>query len=150
MNLSRHARDEMDPFRSQRPYYQQRLAELEANPSLIQQRPGWQAGLSAIQRQMGASGYLGSGNHAVGLSRYAGDFYNQEANRLAQLGGAGATPGAGINTQANLAGQSLASIGYGLAPYSQNRPRVNTGGTYYGGGYNNPADDNEGINPGGG
>lgn len=145
MYTARQVRDEMDPFREQRGYYGARLRELEENPGLIRERPGYRAGIDSINREMASRGYLGGGNQAVGLMRFAGDFTNQELNRLATLAGAGTAPGAGMPGYTNLMNSSLASIGYGLAPFSgNNRPR--TGGSYYGGGYTNPTEDPAGTN----
>lgn len=116
MSLASDARKASDPFAPYRAAYGQKLAALEANPGLITTRPGFQAGLDTIQRKSAATGYYGSGNMASALSRYSGDFYTQEANRLAGLAGASQTPGAGQFPAADLASQSLGSIGYGLAP----------------------------------
>ncbi len=116
MSLVGKARDAADPFAQYRPAYGAQLAALEANPGSIVSRPGFQAGLETIQRKSAASGYYGSGNMASALGRYSGDFYNQEATRLAGLAGAGQTPGAGQFPAADLASRSLGSIGYGLAP----------------------------------
>ena len=116
MSLVGKARDAADPFAQYRPAYGAQLAALEANPGSIVSRPGFQAGLETIQRKSAASGYYGSGNMASALGRYSGDFYNQEATRLASLAGAGQTPGAGQALGADLASRSLGSIGYGLAP----------------------------------
>jgi hypothetical protein len=106
-----------DPFAPFRGAYAERLMELEENPSLITSRPGWRAGLEAIDRGMASRGYTGSGNQAAALMRYGGEFYNREADRLAGLAGATQTPGAGQFQAADLRGQSLASIGYGLARF---------------------------------
>lgn len=122
MKLAGDAREQSDPFARYRPGYGQALAALEANPGSITQRPGWLAGTELIGRQMASRGYTGSGNEKAALSRYAGDFYNQEANRLATLAGAGQTPGAGQFGSAALASQSLGSIGYGIAPWLPNKP----------------------------
>jgi hypothetical protein len=143
-------RSTSDPFAGNRGYFADRLMELERNPGLITQRPGYQAGVQTINRELASKGYYGGGNNAVGLSRFAGDFYNQEANRLAQLAGAGAAPGAGQVAAANLSGQALASIAYGLAPYTTNRPQTGGGGAYYGGGYGQSGNpDPQGLNQGG-
>lgn len=116
MNLASDARKVSDPFAQYRAGYGEKLAALEANPGSITSRPGFQAGLETIGRKSAATGYYGSGNMASALSRYSGDFYSQEATRLAGLAGAGQTPGAGQALGADLASQSLGSIGYGLAP----------------------------------
>ncbi|TXH48505.1 MAG: hypothetical protein E6Q97_24580 [Desulfurellales bacterium] len=149
MNRASQTRDEMDPFRQYRSYYGNQLMELEANPNSITSRPGWRAGTEAITREMTSRGYMGSGNHAVGLQRFGGEFLNQELQRLAGLAGAGQSPGAGMGQSNQLTNSSLAAIGYGLAPFSSNRTRVGTGGSYYGGGYTNPGDDPAGTNTGG-
>lgn len=119
MKLAGDARQASDPFAPYRGAYAQQLAALEANPGSITTRPGFQVGLETIGRKSAASGYYGSGNMASALSRYSGDFYTQEANRLATLAGANQTPGAGQAVSADLAGRSLASIGYGLGPLLQ-------------------------------
>lgn len=117
MSLANDAREASDPFAQYRGYFGQQLMDLERNPSLITSRPGYVAGLEAIGRNNAARGYAGSGNETAVLSRYAGDFYGQEMQRLAGLAGAGQTPGAGQFQAAQLTGQGLASIGYGLAPF---------------------------------
>lgn len=117
MNLASNARQASDPFAPYRDDYAKKLLELENNPNLITRLPGWQAGLEAIQRQMGSQGYLNSGNHSAVLSRYAGEFTNQTLNRYATLAGANQTPGAGQFQSADLAGRSLASLGYGLSRF---------------------------------
>lgn len=117
LKLAGDAREASDPFGSYRGAYGAELAKLEANPSTITSRPGWKAGIEAIQRNNNARGYAGSGNEMAVMSRYGGEFFNNEVNRLATLAGAGAAPGAGAFPAAQLTGQGLASIGYGLAPY---------------------------------
>lgn len=123
LKLAGDAAEKSDPFGSQRPYYIQRLRDLEANPGLIQGRPGYFAGRDSVQRQLASKGYLGSGNQAGALMRYSGDFYTQEANRLAGLAGAPIAPGNTYFNQANLVGQSLSNVGYGLMPYTVGGPR---------------------------
>lgn len=125
MKLAGDVREASDPFAPYRGAYAQQLAALEKNPGSIVTRPGFEAGIETINRKSAASGYLGSGNMVSALSRYTGDFYNQEANRLAGLAGAGAAPGAGQTAAADLASQSLGSIGYGLGPLLQ---RLTKGG----------------------
>lgn len=144
MNLSREARKASDPFGPRREGYGNDLAALEANPNLIMGKPGWRAGQEIISRQMGARGYVGSGNEKGAMMRYAGDFYDRELNRLAGLAGAGTAPGNGRFNSAELAGQSLASIGYGLAPYfrggggGSGGSGGNVGGSSYNTGYEDP------------
>lgn len=81
-----------DPFAQYRKQYGERLARLEADPTAIQREPGYEAGLQAVQRSMAAQGYTGSGNMMAAIAKYGGDFYNQTANRYAQLAGAGVNP----------------------------------------------------------
>jgi hypothetical protein len=117
LKLADDAREASDPFAQYRGAYGAELAALEANPSSITSRPGWQAGMEAIQRNNAARGYAGSGNEMAVMSRYGGEFYNNEANRLAGLAGANVAPGAGQVAAAQLANLGVSSIGYGLAPY---------------------------------
>ena len=117
MSLADDAQERSDPFGPYRGQYAAQMQALEANPSLITSRPGYNAGLEAVQRQMQSKGYLGSGNHAASLMEYSGGFFDKEMTRLANLAGAGIGPGNSAYNSANLVGQSLASIGYGLAPY---------------------------------
>ena len=122
MSLARDAAKASDPFAQYRGFYGEQLQALEQNPGSITSRPGWRAGLEGVDRQMAARGYYGSGNMDAARTRYAGDFYGQEMQRLAGLAGAGQTPGAGQFPAAQLTGQGLASIGYGLAPWVGGRP----------------------------
>lgn len=116
--LAEQASQQEDPFGPYRAQYAQQLAALSANPNMIFDMPGYKAGEQAVERRMAAQGYLGSGNMAVALRKYGGDFYNQEANRLAALAGAQFAPGGGnqllLGTQAanDLASRALASLGY--------------------------------------
>jgi hypothetical protein len=124
MREARKASEAMDPFRDYRAGYAQKLAELEANPGSVMRLPGFQAGVRTIESNQGATGFYGSGNMLAALSEYGGNFYQQEADRLARLAGAYSTPGAGALGSAQLTGQSLASIGYGVGQLSR----------YFGGG----------------
>ena len=119
---SRKMRKAMDPFSKYRAGYGKELAALEADPSRITSRPGWRAGNLAVQRGAAAGGYLGSGNEMLALQDFGGNFYNQEAQRLASLAGAGVAPGSGFAQSADLAGQSLASLGYGVSPFLRRGP----------------------------
>ena len=89
-----------DPFGSQRPQYQQMLAQLMADPSSIASVPGFDAGRLAVERSMAAQGYSParskvSGNFLDAMSNYGGNFYNQELARLMTLAGAGIGPSGG-------------------------------------------------------
>lgn len=108
-----------DPFAAQRAQYGQKLNDLYANPSNVQALPGYQAGIDAVTRKMASQGYLGSGNMMAALQDYGGNAFNAEAARLSGLAGAGFAPTGGQVRVAgnvganNLAGISLASLGYG-------------------------------------
>ncbi len=84
-----------DPYRAQ---YAQQLNALMANPSLVTQQPGYEAGLEAVQRSMAAQGYTGSGNMMTELAKYGGQAYQQALGNLSTLSGASAAPGAGAST----------------------------------------------------
>ncbi len=117
MRLADKARDASDPFAPYRAGYAQQLQQLETNPSMITQRPGWSAGISAINSSAGATGLFGSGNEKAALARWGGDFYNAELARLAGLAGAGQTPGAGQFQAAMLDSSALASLAYGFGRF---------------------------------
>ena len=99
------AQQQADPFGPYRQQYAQQMAALSADPSKLQQMPGYQAGLQAVQRSMAAQGYTGSGNMMAALSKYGGDFYNQTMNMYGGFAGAGVNPGTGA--QLGLQGQAL-------------------------------------------
>ena len=117
-----------DPFAKYRGYYGEQLQKLEQNPGLLTQRPGYQAGLDAIERTMGSRGFLGSGNLGASLFRYGGQFYNEEANRLAGLAGAGQTPGAGQVASAGLYQTAMGQAGYGIGELLRQFQMTNASG----------------------
>lgn len=117
LKLANDAAEKSDPFGPYRKGYADKLQALEANPGLLKGTPGFMAGQDSISRQMASKGYLGSGNQAASLQRFSGDFYNNEANRLATLAGANIAPGNTYFNEAQLASKSLSNIGYGLSPY---------------------------------
>jgi hypothetical protein len=115
-----------DPFASQRPQYQRRLADLMNNPSLINQDPAYQfrlkSGQDALERSNAAKGFLASGNMLHDLQEYgqqsASQEFDTQVNRLGNFAGAGFGPGnAGqISLAGNQTGlankyQSLGSLG---------------------------------------
>lgn len=115
-----------DPFGPQRAQYAQQLQQLMADPSSITNDPGYQfqfdQGSQAVTRQMAAKGYLGSGNLGTALQEYGQNYaasaYKDRISTLASLAGANIAPnfGASLNGYASgidLAGKSLASLGYG-------------------------------------
>jgi len=115
---------QMDPFGPQRAQYAQQLQALMANPSSIENMPGWQAGHTAVQRALAAQGYTGSGNAMAALQKYGGDFFNNQVQQLAGLAGANINPAAGADmamqgevNSTNLIGQSLGRIARGAAGF---------------------------------
>jgi len=89
-----------DPFGSQRGQYQQQLAALYANPSSVQQMPGFQTeynlALDATQRQMAAAGNTNS-TLAMNTMAQVGpqiqqSYFNNMAQQLSYLAGAGIAP----------------------------------------------------------
>lgn len=117
-----------DPFGPYRAQYAQQLSSLAANPGSVTSMPGYNfardQGEQALTRKMAQGGYTGSGNEMIALKQFneklAGDWYNNEMNRLASLAGAGISPSAigsigmtGINAQNDMLSRALASIGYG-------------------------------------
>jgi len=102
--------DAMGPYRAQ---YAQQLQQLMNNPSSIQNLPGYQAGIEAINRDSAAKGLFGSGNMAGALGLYGNQLYQQQLQNLMQLSGSNINP-AVAGTLLNSAGQSQAG-GTGLA-----------------------------------
>ena len=87
------------------------LTNLLNDPSSIYKMPGWEAGMEAVRRTVGTPG----GTMNAGLRQYGSDFYNNAVNQLSGLAGTG-NAGLGLSgnmSAAQLASQSLASIGYG-------------------------------------
>lgn len=117
--LQRQMVERSDPFGPQRAQYAARLNSLYANPSQVENLPGYKAGLDAVERKMASQGYLGSGNMMLALHDYGGRMFDNEAARLAELAGAGMRPDVGgiakINENAtDTANKSLGSLGFGL------------------------------------
>ena len=112
--------DAMAPYRAG---YAAQLAQLNANPGSVTSLPGYQFGMDqgsqALQRAAAAQGYTGSGNAQIALQQYGQNYANQylqqQQQYLAALAG-GSNPAAvqGTALAAQLAGQSLGSLGYGL------------------------------------
>ena len=106
-NMGSNAAALNDPFAAQRPQYQQQLSQLMANPGSITSYPGYQAGLTAVERKGASQGWNGSGNMAASLADYGGNFFKDAVSQLEQLAGANINPsGAGSaliagNTAAN-------------------------------------------------
>ena len=69
---------------------------------------------------MASQGYQNSGNMMAALQDYGGNFYNNAVTQLGGLAGAGYNPAGagqlaiqGTSSANDLAGRSMASIGYG-------------------------------------
>jgi hypothetical protein len=88
--------DVADPFRHQRPQYQQDMSNFMADPSKIFQDPAFlaaqQQGGEAVARNAGAAGMSNSGNKMADLFSFgqsnALKFENQKFNELSLLSGA--------------------------------------------------------------
>jgi hypothetical protein len=81
-----------DPWGEYRADAAKRLDALSRDPSSITSDPGYEAGLEAVQRSLGAQGYQGSGNMMAALSKYGGDFYDKAIKRLSELAGVSISP----------------------------------------------------------
>ncbi len=76
-------------------YYAQQLQRLIADPSSVTKLPGYQfnldQGTQAVARHMAGSGFLGSGNEAIALTKYGQDYatnvYQTQAQLLGQFAG---------------------------------------------------------------
>lgn len=123
------AANRSDPFGPQRAQYQQQLSELMANPSSVQNLPGYQAQYNAmlegLQRTQAAQGKIGGGEAKQQIASLAGQmqgqYYNQEVERLMALAGAGISPAQAGQIQATGAAnymggsaQNVANTVYGL------------------------------------
>jgi hypothetical protein len=102
----------IDPFGSERPYYQQQLRSLYNDPSYLENLPGYRFAMDQSmkegKRQAAKTGHYLSSNlpqqlqdRAAGL---ASQMYGSEANRLATLAGAGINPNAGVYAELGAAG----------------------------------------------
>ena len=65
--------------------YGDQIAALEANPSSIQNAPGYKAGLDTIRNTDASTGYGHSGKEQVDLLNYGSTAYNQQIQTLSQL-----------------------------------------------------------------
>lgn len=82
-----------DPFAEYRPGYAKKLDALMSDPSSITTTPEYKSRLEAASRQLAAQGYTGSGNAILEAANAGGAAFQQSYNNLAQLSGAGVTPG---------------------------------------------------------
>lgn len=98
------------------PQYAAQLSQLMQNPSSITSMPGYEAGMTAVERSMAAQGYQGSGNMAAALQQYGGNFFNSQVAQLQGLAnpsGAGAAM-SGMGTANEAASSALGALGYGV------------------------------------
>jgi len=80
--------------------YMQQLSQLQANPSQVFNDPGYksleQANQQAVQRNLAAAGYSGSGNMVLALAnadqQFANQYLQQREGQLATLSGLGSAP----------------------------------------------------------
>src|SRR5262249_14323874 len=124
--LSENAMKASDPFGPYRKQYGDQLLALMSDPNSVTKLPGYQfqfdQGAEAVSRKMASKGYAGSGNLGTALTEYgqnfASSYFDKEATRLATLAGANIGPNfgaslSGYGSGIDVAGQSLASLGYG-------------------------------------
>jgi len=104
----------MDPFASQRAAFAAAAAGLMRNPGSLENTPGYQAGLKAVERRLAAQGYTGSGRAMAALAQYGGNQFNNTLEQYARLGGAGVAPGTGDLAQLSLQGQALQRLATGM------------------------------------
>jgi hypothetical protein len=85
------------------------------DPSKITETGAYKARMQAVQRQLAAQGYTGSGNALVEAAEAAGTVYQQEFENQGRLAGAFTTPGGGYDTaastMANAGAQNLSATG---------------------------------------
>ncbi len=117
--IARSAADRADPFAPMRPQFQDQLSKIMLDPSMIQNMPGYKAGLQAVERSGAKQGWLGSGNMMIALNDYGGRFFNDTVKQLADLSGANINPGAsgqfmleGNKQAMDMVSRALASLGY--------------------------------------
>lgn len=106
-------------------YFESMLENLIRDPSSVKSLPGYDfnfnQGADAVAREMGASGFLGSGNEAIALTQYgqgyAQNTFNQYESLLANLSGLQTTsPNSNLlNTSSGAGSQSFAQTGQLLA-----------------------------------
>jgi len=87
----------------------------------ITKMPGYQAGLEAVQRQMSAQGYQGSGNMMAALSNYGGQAYQNAMNNYntQQQNLLNAASPSVLQAQGGVYGAGTAQLGNSLAAFGQ-------------------------------
>jgi hypothetical protein len=113
--LAREGIEAADPYRAFRGEAAERLNNLMKDPSKITETGAYKARMQAVQRQLAAQGYTGSGNALVEAAEAAGTVYQQEFENQGRLAGAFTTPGGGYDTaastMANAGAQNLSATG---------------------------------------
>lgn len=119
--LAQQGIESADPFREHRGAAAERLNRLMADPSSITETPAYRARMQAVQRQLAAQGFTGSGNALVEAAEASGAVFQQEFENLGRLSGAFTTPGGGFDNalQSGLVGNAqnlsnLAGVGNNL------------------------------------
>jgi hypothetical protein len=111
-----------DPFAQYRPQYANALAELQRNPSYVQNLPGYKfsldQGQQALTRNMASKGYLGSGNMLAELQKqgqgFASQQFNTERDFLAKASGAYLDPSRAAQMGLNASTAQLGEYNKGL------------------------------------
>ena len=113
--LAREGIEAADPYREFRGAAAERLNRLMADPSKITETGAYKARMQAVQRQLAAQGFTGSGNALVEAAEAAGTVFQQEFENQGRLAGAFTTPGGGydsaMSTMANRGAQNLSATG---------------------------------------
>lgn len=99
--------EQMDPFAEHRGTYADRLNQLTADPSSIENSAAYRARLQAAERAMAMQGYTGSGNALAAAASAGGDVYQQELENLMALSGAVQ----GLGARASAYGTAAGAIG---------------------------------------
>jgi hypothetical protein len=114
-DLAREGIEAADPYREFRGEAAVRLNNLMKDPSKITETGAYKARMQAVQRQLAAQGYTGSGNALVEAAEAAGTVYQQEFENEGRLAGAFTTPGGGygqaMETMANSNAQNIIATG---------------------------------------
>lgn len=104
-NFAREQQKNLDPYEQYRPGAAAKLDALVNDPSTIVDSPEYKARMQAVQRQIAAQGYAGSGNALVAAAEAGGDVYQQAFDNLAMLSGANV----GVQAKAGIASQAVAN-----------------------------------------
>lgn len=118
MVAMRRQREMQQQLQRQQQQYRDQLTALSNNPGSIQNLPGYQAGLTAVERKMASQGFQGSGNMMAELANYGQTAYNNQFTQLSNLAGLGYNPASMTqgqydfgNTGSNQFGMALNRLG---------------------------------------